>query len=57
MWEAAEALAEFRHILPEHSPEANAEVELAREHFDRAIALLCKAPGADEDLPPRMRSR
>jgi hypothetical protein len=40
MREAAEALAEFRHLLPEHSREANDQVTEAREHFDHAIAIL-----------------
>ena len=40
MREAAEALAEFRFLLPEHSQEAHGEVLEAREHFDQAIAIL-----------------
>jgi hypothetical protein len=40
MREAAEALAEFRHLLPEHSREANDQVIEAREHFANAIAIL-----------------
>ena len=40
MREAAEALAEFRYLLPEHSEEANGEVLEAREHIDQAIAIL-----------------
>jgi hypothetical protein len=57
MRDAAEALAEFRHLLPEHSPEANGQVEQAREHFDRAITLLRQAPlHGDDELPPRLRA-
>ena len=40
MREAAEALAEFRFLLPEHSEEAHGEVLEAREHFEEAIAIL-----------------
>jgi hypothetical protein len=40
MREAAEALAEFRHLLPEYSAEANDQVLEAREHFENAIAIL-----------------
>jgi hypothetical protein len=44
MRDAAEALAEFRHIVPEHSAAAHDQVEEARQHLDCAIALLRKAP-------------
>jgi hypothetical protein len=40
MREAADALAEFRHLLPEHSEEAHGEVLEAREHVEQAIAIL-----------------
>lgn len=44
MRDAAEALAEFRHILPAHSAAAHDQVEEARQHLDHAIALLRQAP-------------
>jgi hypothetical protein len=47
MREAAEALAEFKHLLPEHSREAHTQVLEARQHFEYAITLL-ESPGADE---------
>jgi hypothetical protein len=53
MGEAAEALAEFRHVLPQHSPAAHSQVEAARQHFDHAIALLKQA--ACPDPRPVMR--
>jgi hypothetical protein len=40
MREAAAALAEFRHLLPEHSRDAYAQVEAARRHVNRAIDVL-----------------
>ena len=59
MEEAAEALAEFRHLLPQHSPEAHSQMEEARQHVDYAIALLTRAShadnDADDDSPPRLR--
>jgi hypothetical protein len=42
--EASEALAEFRHLLPQHSAAAHAQVEMARQHLDYAITLLRHAP-------------
>ena len=37
---ATDALAEFRHVLPAHSPTAQAQVDEARRHLDYAAALL-----------------
>ena len=51
MRDAAKALAEFRHLLPEHSAAAHVQVEEARQHLDYAIALLRQAP------PNRRRPR
>jgi hypothetical protein len=44
MRDAAEALAEFRHLVPAHSAAAHNQVEEAREHLAQAIALLRQAP-------------
>jgi hypothetical protein len=54
MREAAAALAEFRHVLPEHSPGAYAQVLAARRHVERAVALLERAVD-DQDNPPILR--
>lgn len=54
MREAAAALAEFRHVLPEHSRGAYAQVLAARRHVERAIALLELAAHDHED-PPMLR--
>jgi hypothetical protein len=47
MRDAADALAEFRHLVPEHSAEAHSQVEAARQHFDYAIVLLKQAVAPD----------
>ena len=46
MREAAALLAELRHVVPQHSPDANRELARAREHFDQAVVLLCRPPAA-----------
>jgi hypothetical protein len=56
MHEAAEALAEFRHLVPRHSARAHVEVEAARRHFDHAVTLLRRAArggggGGERDGP------
>jgi hypothetical protein len=55
MREAADALAEFRHLLPQHSPEAHGQMEEARQHVDYAIALLTRTSPSEDDGPPRLR--
>lgn len=40
MREAAAALAEFRHLLPAHSLEADRRVVEARRHFEHAIRIV-----------------
>lgn len=47
MREAADALGEFRYLLPQHSPEAQGQVDEARQHLDYAITLLRHAPRYD----------
>lgn len=54
MREAAAALAEFRHVLPEHSRGAYAQVLAARRHVERAVALLEQAID-DHNDPPALR--
>ena len=54
MREAAAALAEFRHHLPRHSPEAQREVDEAREHIEYAILVLNRSARA-ADGPSRPR--
>jgi hypothetical protein len=46
MRDAAALLAEFRHVIPQHSLEAYRELTRAREHFDQAVVLLCRPPRA-----------
>jgi hypothetical protein len=46
MHEAVEALADFRPVLSEHSPEAQTQVSAAKRHLQWAIALL-ELRGAD----------
>jgi hypothetical protein len=55
MREAAEALAEFRFLLPQHSPEAHVQVEEARQHLHYAMALLGQGPRQVDDEWPRLR--
>jgi hypothetical protein len=50
MREAAEAIAEFRHHLPQHSPAAQAQVDEAGRHLDQAMTLLRQLP--DGEGPP-----
>jgi hypothetical protein len=52
--EAAGALAEFRHLLPAHSPEAHVHVEEARQHVEFAIILLEAPPWGDGREPTRL---
>jgi hypothetical protein len=58
MRNAAALLADFRHIVPQHSPEAYRELARAREHFDRAVVLLCRpsTPFDPHARPPRFRN-
>lgn len=51
MREAAAALAEFRHVLPEHSRGAYAQMLAARRHVERAIALVEMSADHQEDRP------
>jgi hypothetical protein len=55
--EASEALAEFRHVLPQQSAAAHAQVEMARQHLDYAITLLRHAATHDrlDVRAPRFR--
>jgi hypothetical protein len=53
--EASDALGEFRHLLPRHSPAAQAQVDEARQHLDYAITLLQHAPRRRGDDPPQLR--
>ena len=43
MREAADALAEFQHLLPVYCPEAMAHYEQALLHFDVALALCARS--------------
>ena len=54
MREAAAALAEFRHVLPEHSRGAYAQVLAAHRHVERAVALL-ELAADDQKEPPMLR--
>lgn len=47
MREAAEALAEFRHLLPVYCPEAMEHYEQALLHFDVALALCERCASGD----------
>jgi hypothetical protein len=49
MWEAADALAEFRQILPLHCPDAVAHLEEALRHFNVALAVCQQTVINDDD--------